>query len=182
MNRELWNIRHVCLRGKNCSWFWINAWQVKLIFTMDCLTVLWCFSVYCEIATKLLLTGKYTWWIAREAYWSCSYFSFRAQICHRPKTGTRSIMTDRVVSVLPYKIICLQYAGVPFFFHCDLGSLFYNWVLLWNLKRKFFFPFPPFLVFFFFFVVHLSVKLIGSVFCQCIHIRIYFIWLWSIAI
>jgi len=48
--------------------------------------------MYREIMTILLLTGKYSWWVAREAYWSCSYFSLRAQICYRPKTGAGSIM------------------------------------------------------------------------------------------
>ncbi|KAL2348827.1 hypothetical protein Fmac_002827 [Flemingia macrophylla] len=32
--------------------------------------------------------------VAREAYRSCSSFSFRTQICHRPKTRAGSIMTD----------------------------------------------------------------------------------------
>ena len=98
------------------------------------------FSVYCEIVTKLLLTGKYTWWIAGEAYWSCSYFSFRAQICHHPKTGIRSIMTDELFQFFYTESFVWNMQVYHFFSHWDVGSLFYNWVLLWNLIRKFFFP------------------------------------------
>jgi len=64
-----------------------------IILTMNLLTINLSFELYSEILTRLLqLTGKYSWWVAREAYWSCSNFSFRAQNCGRPKTGSRSIV------------------------------------------------------------------------------------------